>query len=173
MSYMPLTWWWWGADGVGTDPLVSIVPGATLVLVEPTPRYSPDMLREMQSALVQQDAQTHKRTGDMYHPFSMTVRHRTIYPWVALSANDATPSVARGRNFKTANTQQTQVTTFDDGVDGQEITIRVDDSFTTFDFTESGLVGNGSVNHSASNGDQVHAKYDAAEGVWYCTVVEA
>lgn len=50
---------------------------------------------------------------------------------VAVSAGDTTPSVASGNLFFIHNTASVNVTTFDDGIEGQEITILVDNSNTT------------------------------------------
>lgn len=173
-GYSVLQWWWYLAGGGGggsseAAPQTSV--GSTLILPEPGQRYDRSQLLQMQLALQQHDAQVLKKSGDIYHPHSLTVRRRTIFPWVTFGANDTTPSVAAGRNFRTANTQATTITDFDDALDGQEIVVRVDDAFTTFDFTGSGLVGNAGADYAASNGDRIHATYDAAEGVWYCQVV--
>jgi hypothetical protein len=51
---------------------------------------------------------------------------------------DATPSVSAGNVFKTANSGATTVTTFDDGVAGQEILVIFGDANTTVD--ESGNI---------------------------------
>ncbi len=50
------------------------------------------------------------------------------------TAGDTSPSVAKGHIFKTANTlrAQSDITTFDDGTDGQQITILIQDAFTDF-----------------------------------------
>jgi len=45
---------------------------------------------------------------------------------------DTTPSVADTDTFRTANTGPTSITTFDDGTDGQEIKIIIDNANTTF-----------------------------------------
>tara|TARA_Y100001938_G_scaffold52688_2_gene73729 strand:- start:212 stop:4711 length:4500 start_codon:yes stop_codon:yes gene_type:complete len=49
-----------------------------------------------------------------------------------LAQNDATPSVAQGNIFTTNNTSNTNITTFTDGVAGQEITIVIQDTNTNF-----------------------------------------
>lgn len=176
MSYPVLLFWWFEGDQI-SPPIGNVGAGTAsapaLVLPEPMVRYDRDQLLQMQAAVVQFAGQTHTRLADLDHPYSMTVRRRVIAPWVTFTANDTTPSVATGRNFKTANTVPTTISSFDDGVDGQEITVRVDDSSTVFDFTGSLLVGNGGADHIAANGDQVRAVYDSAEGVWYCQVIEA
>jgi hypothetical protein len=50
------------------------------------------------------------------------------YPWVTFTTTDATPSVRQGLNFKTAGT--TTITTFDDGTDGQLITVKAGNTIT-------------------------------------------
>jgi hypothetical protein len=176
MSYPVLQWWWYtgtggGGGGGGSGVASASDGGPALILPDPPERYSQEDLRQMQLALEQQDALVLKKTGDIYHPHSVTVRQRTIFPWVTLVADSVAPSVAQGRNFKTANTVPTTVTNFADGIDGQEIRVRVDDSSTVFDFTGSSLVGNGGSDYIAANGDQLLATYDADEGVWYCQVI--
>lgn len=171
MSYFPLTFWWWGAGTGGTSERSTAAPAGGLLMPPPPLRYDPEVFRDMQLALEQQAEQLHRRTGDMDQPYGLTVRERTIYPWKTFDANDATPSVASGRNFRTANTTSTTVTNFDGGVDGQEITVRVDDALTVFNFSGSSLVGNAGSDYIAFNGDQIKATYDAAEGVWYCQVI--
>lgn len=49
----------------------------------------------------------------------------------AFDVDDATPSVAGNRHFKTANSGATSITTFDDGNNGQLIMIIADDDNTT------------------------------------------
>ncbi|MHC4608631.1 MAG: hypothetical protein ACYTAF_17120, partial [Planctomycetota bacterium] len=79
---------------------------------------------------------------------------------------DATPSVAQGRFFKTANTGGTTITNFDDGITGQVIRVIANDGNTTFDFTASNLIGNGGVDWTASTGNSMIAAYDGTN--WYC-----
>ena len=77
--------------------------------------------------------------------------------YITFTANDATPSVAGGWLFETANTAPTTVTTFDGGVEGQEVVVKINDAFTTLDFTSSSLVGNGGVDLACQSGDMLHA----------------
>ena len=50
------------------------------------------------------------------------------------TAGDTSPSVAKGHIFKTANTARgaADITTFDDGTEGQQITILIQDAHTDF-----------------------------------------
>lgn len=84
------------------------------------------------------------------------------------TANDATPSVARGRKFKTANSGATTVTMFDDGEDGQEIFVIINDANTTIDFTGTNLKGNAGVDWTPGSGDTLIAVYDGTN--WYCQI---
>jgi hypothetical protein len=61
---------------------------------------------------------------------------------VALPSADATPSVKGGALFTLANSSPQSVTNFDDGVEGQEITIRFSDANTTLTTTNFLLNGN-------------------------------
>lgn len=139
-----------------------------LILPNVAERYDARSAREQSHALEQFAGQLHSRTSDIDHPHSVTIRKRVIYPWQTFTQGDATPSVATGRNFKTANTSATTITDFDDGEDGQEILVRVNDANTTFDFSASSLVGNSGQDYAAADGDMLFAVYDAAEDVWYC-----
>lgn len=91
--------------------------------------------------------------------------------FTAFGANDATPSVSGGKNFKTANAGATTITDFDDPVDGQDIVVMIDDANTTVDFTASGLKGNGGVDWSPSSGDQLRCSYDGTD--WRCWIGES
>lgn len=82
---------------------------------------------------------------------------------------DATPSVAQGRVFKTANTGGTTIPNFTDGIAGQVIRVLVNDANTTFDFTASNLLGNGGSDWTAGIGDSLIAVYDGTN--WYCNAV--
>ncbi len=53
--------------------------------------------------------------------------------------HDTTPSVAIGNVFMTANTGATTITTFDDGYEGQEITVIFADNNTTISHNASGI----------------------------------
>lgn len=95
---------------------------------------------------------------------------REIVPFLTFAADDATPDVTGGKNFRTANANATTITDFDGGVDGQEIVVKIDDGNTTIDFTASGLTGNGGVDWSPSDGDHMRCVYDGLDGVWLCEV---
>ena len=88
-----------------------------------------------------------------------------------LAANSATPSVLNRILCVTANTLATAITNFTDGVQGQDIAVRVNDANTTFDFSSSSLKGNNGVDFAAASGDMVFCKKVGAN--WYCTIVEA
>ena len=84
------------------------------------------------------------------------------------SDGDATPSVGAGDTdtFRTANTGATSITTFDDGTDGQEIKIIINDANTTF--------VNGATLKYNSGGDITLAQHDVIKftlnsTVWCCS----
>ncbi|MFH1922683.1 MAG: right-handed parallel beta-helix repeat-containing protein [Planctomycetota bacterium] len=89
-------------------------------------------------------------------------------------ANDATPSVADGEFFKTANTSLTTITDFLDGTTGQKILVLIGDDYTQFDFSSSGLKGKGGVDWlqepppGPQPGDHLTCWYDGTD--WYCDV---
>lgn len=88
----------------------------------------------------------------------------------AFAAQDATPSVQGGTLFQTANTSATTITDFDEGATGQEIIVKINDAFTTIDFTASGLKGNGGVDWSPASGDHMRCWYDGTD--WLCEVFD-
>jgi len=89
----------------------------------------------------------------------------------AFDDRDGTPSVSPDRHFKTANTGATTITMFDDGTDGQLITVLIDDAFTTIDFTSTHLKGNGGVDWSPSAGEHMMCFFDGTD--WYCDITTA
>lgn len=97
-----------------------------------------------------------------------TCQGRHSSPFVTFDADDATPSVAGGKNFATANANPTTITDFDDGVDGQEILVKITDANTTIDFTGSGLEGNAGVNWTPATGDFMRCTYNGTQ--WSCSV---
>lgn len=104
----------------------------------------------------------------------------TVSKWISLSGRffnlmvtsftdgDTTPSVYTNNVFKTANTGATTITTFDNSVTGQPITILFGDSDTTIDFSGTNLKGNGGVDWTASQYDVLTGVYDGTN--WYCEV---
>jgi hypothetical protein len=88
-----------------------------------------------------------------------------------LTVNSATPSVSNSVLCVTANTSATAITNFTDGVQGQEICVRVNDANTTFDFSGTNLKGNNGVDYVATSGDVIFAKRIGTN--WYCTICEA
>ena len=90
-----------------------------------------------------------------------------------LTANDTTPDVTDKGNFKTANTSSTTIYNFTGGVDGQRISVMINDSNTTLDFTGvTNLIGNGGADWTASVGDSFTAVRDAS-GDWWCQILES
>lgn len=103
-----------------------------------------------------------------------------IYPRLLLNAfqsftdADTTPSVGPaaigsdlpGNLFKTANTGATTITMFDDGDDGQWITVVFGDSNTTIDFSGTNLTGHGGIDWAAVSGDVMNCSFDGSN--WYC-----
>jgi parallel beta-helix repeat protein len=84
---------------------------------------------------------------------------------------DTTPSVKRGRTFQTANASATVISAFDDGVEGDEIFVLIDDANTTIDFTGTTLKGNGGADKVCTSGDFLRARLMG--GNWYCDFVDA
>jgi hypothetical protein len=87
---------------------------------------------------------------------------------VTFDASDATPSVAAGTVFKTANASATTITMFDGGSAGQIIWVLINDNNTTIDFTGTNLEGNNGANWSPVSGDHLSAVFISPS--WYCTV---
>jgi len=103
-------------------------------------------------------------------------QHQSTNATANFIADDATPSVKRFgtyefKFFQTANVNPTTITNFDDGFEGQDIVILINDAFTTLDFSASALKGNNGVDYVASSGDVIRAIKFGAN--WYCTIVEA
>ena len=90
------------------------------------------------------------------------------------TANDGTPSVLGHNLWKTNNGIATILEDFDDGIEGQEITVIIDDSNTTVDFTDDSigdnLRGNGGADWSPSDGDLMKCIYEGT--IWYCNVID-
>lgn len=84
---------------------------------------------------------------------------------ISFSSGDATPDVSNGNMFKTANGAPTSITDFDGGVEGQRITIVVDDANT--DFTNgASLVLNGGANWTTAAAGDVLEVLNIGD-VWY------
>jgi len=81
---------------------------------------------------------------------------------------DATPSVAQGMYFKTANTGGTTITALNDGFTGQVVIVIINDANTTVDFTGTTLKGNAGGDWSASADDQMTCVFDGTN--WYCHI---
>jgi hypothetical protein len=84
------------------------------------------------------------------------------------AANDATPTVYNKSYIQTANTAPTTISTFDDGVDGQEVWVQFNDAFTTVDFTGTDLHGNAGVDWITTNGDYMLCKRIGS--YWHCII---
>lgn len=79
-------------------------------------------------------------------------RGRQVTPVeIAFTSTDATPSVAIASDFVTANASATSITTFDDGITGQLIRVRVNDANTTF-VNGSGIITRTGANVAGTNG---------------------
>lgn len=88
-----------------------------------------------------------------------------------LAQNDVTPTVAVGGNrhtFITQNTNPTTITSFTNGVSGQEITIIFNDANTTIDFTGTTLKGNAGADFTGAAGDVMTGVYNGTN--WYFQV---
>lgn len=103
---------------------------------------------------------------------------RMLIPWVdgsngftAFEDGDASPSVANGNRFCTANTAPTTITDFDGGEEGQMIFLYFGDGNTTIDFTGTNLKGNAGVDWPASLGSSLIATKGPT--LWYCHVSKA
>ena len=91
-------------------------------------------------------------------------------PWANIADGDATPDVSGGKFFKTANTNPTTITDFDNGTAGQEIFITFADNNTTIDFTGTNLKGNAGADRTMVNGDFMHGF--RGNTLWYFDVVD-
>lgn len=79
------------------------------------------------------------------------------------TAADTTPSVKDGKVFATANVGATTITTFDDGVEGQQITVKLDANTTLQDGASLQLAGGANLTGTAN--DIIRLVNIA--GVWY------
>lgn len=85
---------------------------------------------------------------------------------VTFADGDTSPTVAGSRLFKTANTGATSITTFDDAIAGQQITIIIGDANTTL-VDGATLVLAGSANWTPAATDTWSGVYDGT--AWYET----
>lgn len=86
----------------------------------------------------------------------------------SFSTGDATPTVAGGKVFQTNNATPTTITMFDGGLEGQEITVLINDNNTTFDFTGTNLKGNVGVDWSPVQFDHMYCTFDGTR--WFCRI---
>ena len=82
------------------------------------------------------------------------------------TASDATPTVAGYTLFFTAASGTVTITDFDDGTDGQEITVIGNDNFTTIDMTSSSIIGS-SADITLDTDDVLTFIYCVATEKWY------
>lgn len=94
----------------------------------------------------------------------------SVVPFITFAANDATPDVSLGKNFRTANSGATTITMFDGGLSGQEIVVEINDTNTTVDFTGTNLKGNGGADWSPTTGDHMQCVFNGTD--WLCAVHE-
>jgi hypothetical protein len=85
-----------------------------------------------------------------------------------LEENSSCPSLYIGFVNKTANTSTTTITNFNDGVVACTYTLIISDSYTTFDFSNTSLKGNGGADWSPDVGDHMTCVYDGTN--WYCSI---
>jgi lysophospholipase L1-like esterase len=99
-------------------------------------------------------------TGDQTVPLAGVAQ-----PIATLTPNSTTPSVAGGKTFVTANTAPTTITEFTGGVDGQEVTVIVNDTNTSFSFV-------GGVGKFRGNGGQLFAapQYASIRAIYSATL---
>jgi len=106
------------------------------------------------------------------------LNYETLNGQTAFTADDATPSVLpSGYGYKTyftANVNPTTITNFDDGYEGQEILIFVNDVNTTFDFSAGSLKGNNGVNYVAVGREIIRAVRNSSGWgpIWYCQIIK-
>lgn len=87
---------------------------------------------------------------------------------VTFASGDATPSVAGGTVFKTANAAPTTISFFNNGIAGQRIWVVINDANTIVDFTGTNLSGNAGFDWYPSVGDILHAVFITPK--WYCVL---
>jgi hypothetical protein len=92
------------------------------------------------------------------------------YTGVGLDSKTATPSVAHGLLWFTANDAPRIYTSFLGGSPNQEISIRVADTKTTFAFGRGNLRGNASTSYTASPGDLLSCLFDGTN--WTCEIAK-
>jgi hypothetical protein len=86
-----------------------------------------------------------------------------------LAVNDTTPRVDEGSRFKTNSAISTTITTFDEGYDGQVITLLVIDNNTTLSDNggSAGLWLSGAANWTPTVGDTISLMYRSSNSIWY------
>ena len=90
----------------------------------------------------------------------------TIYQIKTFTARDTTPSVVGGSLFKTANDSPTSIANFDDGTEGQQITILINDANTDFTHDARFLILNGAANWTAATtNDSITFVYNGSKWI--------
>lgn len=84
---------------------------------------------------------------------------------VTFDNGDTTPSVRYGGEFWFANSAATSVTNFDDGVDGQEIVVRLDAN-TSLIYSSASLRLKGNVNVTGANAN-MFMRFKNLTGIWF------
>ncbi|MGD9727641.1 MAG: right-handed parallel beta-helix repeat-containing protein [Nitrospiraceae bacterium] len=97
----------------------------------------------------------------------------TYAPWATLTVDGATPSVAQGNNFITANVNPTTITNFTGAYDGKVIWVLFTDANTTLDFTSSNLKGNAGSDRAMAAGDAIMAVYRKSTFAWHVIIIDA
>jgi hypothetical protein len=86
-----------------------------------------------------------------------------------LTVNYTTPSVFGQNKWFTQNTLETKITNFSNGFPGQQLIIVINDDLTTFDFSNSSLIGNQGQDFTAQTGDAIKATKQGS--LWYCSIL--
>jgi hypothetical protein len=89
-------------------------------------------------------------------------------PILTLTVNAAEPSVIKGSFvYKTANTSETVISSFTNGIEGDKIVVIIGDANTIIDFTGTTLKGNEGANWSPTTNDWMECVFDGTN--WFCS----
>ena len=128
--------------------------------------------KETQGALIFQMQNFQEDLDDLHSEISSSFYVSQINSGSLISkittftARDTTPSVVSGTLFKTANDRGTIITNFDDGVEGQRITILINDANTDFTHDTRAMYLNGGTNWtSCTTGDSIEFVYNGSEWI--------
>mgnify|MGYP003629172738 CR=1 FL=1 len=124
---------------------------------------------ESQGAIIYQLQNIKDDIDDLHSEISSSIYVSQVNSGSSISqintftARDTTPSVLNGTLFKTANDRPTAITTFDDGIEGQRITILINDTRTNFTHDSRTLTLNGAASWTASStGDSIEFVYNGS-----------